>query len=251
MVFCVTVFLIPSLLIRRVFGVKKNIAHWVTQTFFGGVAFFSGVQLKVEGKGNFVKKRSYLLVSNHISAIDIVVLSCSIPGSFIYTAKDSLFRIFYFGWVLKSLDYLPIYRDDPAKTQESLLAAQRQIKEGVNSLLIFPEGTRGAAEKMLPFKSGFIKIAKALDEVSILPIVIEGSDRMMFKKELKIYPGKVRVRFLKPIALKKENFSSKEKENELKEKVQSLMQEAYDEMRSESLSQLKRKKAPKSEKRES
>jgi 1-acyl-sn-glycerol-3-phosphate acyltransferase len=64
-------------------------------------------------------------------------------------------------------------------------------------MLIFPEGTRGKGQGMLPFKSGALKLATKAG-APIVPVAITGSYEV-FEKERRVRPGPVSVRFAPPV----------------------------------------------------
>ena len=88
-----------------------------------------------------------------------------------YLARETLFRFAPLGWLIHSLDAIPIDRDGLGLNgiKESL----RRLKRG-EMVLIFPEGTRTRDGEMAPFRPGFTVLA-ARSKAWILPVAIEGA----------------------------------------------------------------------------
>jgi len=134
-------------------------------------------------------------VVNHQGLADILCLYSFVPIRLIWMAKDSLFRIPFFGWAIKGAGTIPVRRDDRKKAMEALFAAAEQIRKG-KSIVVFPEGTRSNPDgSMLPFKKGGFVLAKKAG-VFVQPITIWGSFRILPVQDRllpRFYPGTVRV----------------------------------------------------------
>lgn len=142
-----------------------------TQRFFG---FYS---LKVEGEFD---KRANMILMNHQSMLDIVILEETYPGNLCWIAKKEIGQIPIIGQILKLPKMIAVDRE----SKHSLVKLVKEAEDRVNNgrvLAIFPEGTRSQTDKLLPFKGGAKIIADRLN-LKIQPIVIVGSDIMNVKK---------------------------------------------------------------------
>ncbi len=148
---------------------------------------------KFLGKENLPNKGSYIIASNHISNLDPFILGVSCLRKFSYVAKDSLFKNKFLAFLFTQMGAFPIKRDtaDFRSIRESL----KRLKNG-SPLIFFPEGTRGASEriKRLHPGVGFIALKSG---VPVIPAFIEGSDQALppgakwFRRHrVKIYLGK-------------------------------------------------------------
>ena len=75
------------------------------------------------------------------------------------------------------------------------------------SLLIFPEGVRAATGDIKPFRGGVGMIASRLD-VSVVPVRLDGFDRVLHTSWHMARPGRVRVAFDAPLQLRGENYAA-------------------------------------------
>jgi len=170
-------------------------------------------RIDLQGKENIAKGQTYIIISNHQSAFDIVLLY-KLWMHFKWVAKREIFRIPVIGWNLWLNKHIAIDRTSVRGARKMLLKAQKNLQMG-SSVLIFPEGTRSTDGAIKRFKSGAFVLAKK-NNLPILPVVIEGSMEV-FPKKGYILKGsqKFTMRILKPIEPAK--FASKSVEELTKE----------------------------------
>jgi 1-acyl-sn-glycerol-3-phosphate acyltransferase len=112
-----------------------------------------GVRVDVDGLEHLDPHTSYVFMSNHRSAFDVLTLVVALwEFQLRWVAKSELRRIPVFGLCLEVMKQIFVDRSDHAAAVASLAAARRRLHDGV-SVVFFPEGTRGDG-KMLPFKKG-------------------------------------------------------------------------------------------------
>ena len=99
-----------------------------------------------------------VIVSNHTSYLDSVVLAATLPRDFAFVAKNSLSRSIWTGPFLRHLGTLFVERDDPKQGVEDLAAIAEQMRSG-GAILFFPEGTLGRMAGLLPFRTGTFTVA--------------------------------------------------------------------------------------------
>ncbi|MDA8017607.1 MAG: 1-acyl-sn-glycerol-3-phosphate acyltransferase [Thermoanaerobaculia bacterium] len=143
-------------------------------------------------------QQGYVFLANHQSLYDIPALIRGIPGQARFLAKKSLFRIPIFGWALAMGGFVPVDRSDRKASQETFRIAVERLQAG-NSLVIFPEETRSRDGELLPFKRGGVLLALKTG-YPIVPVGIDGTLEMRHRDSmLAVRPGRVRVRYGKPI----------------------------------------------------
>jgi 1-acyl-sn-glycerol-3-phosphate acyltransferase len=207
-------------LITTLFDSSGNSSHRVAAFWAGIVLFISGVRTKIFNTGVLVPGQSYILAANHRSAYDIPVLLSKLPIQFRWLAKEEYFKIPLFGWAMKRTGYISINRSNPKEAYQSLLLAAQKVNEGT-SIIIFPEGTRQATDKLGDFKKGGFTLALK-SKKPIVPVTIKGSGRVLSKGEYRITPGTITVVLGEPIPT--EGYHKKDTEILMK-KVREAIQE--------------------------
>jgi 1-acyl-sn-glycerol-3-phosphate acyltransferase len=152
---------------------------------------------RVEGKTKIDPKADYVMVSNHQSGADILVLF-KLYSHYKWVAKQSLFYYPFIGWNMWLNGYIPIVRSRGRSKLMMMDRAASAVRAG-NSVLIFPEGTRTRDGKIQTFKTGAFRLA--LDtESPILPIAIIGTYYAINKNSLLIHKNyNIRLVVLDPI----------------------------------------------------
>lgn len=180
------------------------------------------IQLQVLGTEAIESGQSYVIMSNHQSLYDIVVLFQALPLDFRMVAKAELFRVPIWGTAMDRAGFVKI---DRAKGQEArgVLASKGQtLKEQGLSLWIAPEGTRSPSGELLPLRSGGFELALALG-LPILPVRIDGTREILGKGAFRIRPGaRVSVRIHPPLTKGPEETAELAKQR-LKAEVSSLL----------------------------
>ena len=103
------------------------------------------------------------------------------------------------GWSMSLTGYISIDRDNPAEAVKSMEEAAERMAKGV-SVVIFPEGTRSETGALLPFKRGAFMLAKK-SGVPIVPVAIQGTNRIKRKGSFLVNPAKVRISIGRPIPI--------------------------------------------------
>jgi len=183
----------------------------------------SRVSVVVEGAEKIRPPGPYVFLSNHHSQFDILAAVRAIPIQFRVLAKQELFYIPVFGWVLRLSGFVGIDRSNREKAIRSLDKATARIRRG-RSLLIYAEGTRSPDGRLLPFKKGGFVLAIQAG-VPVVPLTIVGSREVLPKGSLTIRPGRITVRVGDPIDPRQ--FSVEDKEA-LMAKVRSAMEAALE-----------------------
>ncbi len=155
------------------------------------------VKLQVVENKNVFKQKSYIYISNHLSNLDPLAVSNSVPNPLRFIGKASLAKIPVFGWAAKMARTIFIDRTNSIKAVETINKSIRELKNGI-SAFFFAEGTRSTDGKMKPFKKGGIALAiKA--KLPIVPVTIINSDKLLRKNSLKIKKGVLNIIIGDPI----------------------------------------------------
>ncbi len=134
--------------------------------YHGMVSHLLGFRIAVEGDAPGTGPA--LLVANHVSWIDIVAFSATVPISFI--AKKEVGTWPLFGQLAKLQNSVFVDRDRRHKTGASRDEIQERLKGG-ELLMLFPEGTSNDGLNIQPFKSALFGVAD-LDDIPVVPVTI-------------------------------------------------------------------------------
>ena len=115
---------------------------------------------------------TYVLVSNHQSLLDILVLF-RLYKHFKWVSKESIFRVPFVGWNMTLNRYIAIRRGDRSDAQRMMAACGAALESG-SSIMIFPEGTRSLDGELRDFRHGAFTLA-CRHHVPVLPIVLDGT----------------------------------------------------------------------------
>lgn len=128
--------------------------------------------IEIHGLENIDHKKTYVVVSNHQSLADIVLMYKT-RMQFKWVAKDSLFKIPVLGWNMLLARHIRLRRGNFSSIKRVYREAGEWLRKRV-SVAFFPEGTRSDNNGMEEFQNGAFKIA-IKEKVPILPILIEGT----------------------------------------------------------------------------
>ena len=129
-------------------------------------------KISVSGLKNIDKRQTYVIVANHQSLADIVVLYQT-KMQFKWVAKESLFKVPFVGWSLSLARHIGLARGNLSSIKEVYHKAAQWLRDGM-SVLFFPEGTRSETGEMRDFQNGAFKLA-IREKRPILPVLIEGT----------------------------------------------------------------------------
>ncbi len=173
---------------------------------------------------------NYIFLANHQSHLDIPIILSLFPEFCPrFLAKESLFRIPVFGPGMANTGHFSVDRENRRQGMKDLERVVDSVRKG-ESALIFPEGTRNTdSSGLLSFQSGaFIVLLKS--GVPAVPLVLDGSNRILPKGAKWLRPGTVRVRALSPINTA-ERYTLKDRES-LKLEIWRMMQNEFLEIQS-------------------
>lgn len=165
-----------------------------------------GWTVDFDGLANIDPQKAYVMVSNHQSLMDILVIY-GIMRDFKWVSKEEMFKVPVIGWSLTLNQYVRIRRGDGCSTKEMLKTCQYWLKQNT-SVVMFPEGTRSIDGEIQNFRYGAFKLAVDAD-TPIIPIVIDGTRPIMPKGSLQIgFRSHIRLKALPPVYPKDFNYDS-------------------------------------------
>lgn len=147
------------------------------------------------GKGNVPRRGGVLIVANHQSHLDPPLIGIGCWRRMNYLARRTLFDFGPFGWLIRSVDAIPIDRDGLGLG--GLKESIRRLKAG-EVVVVFPEGTRTPDGELKEFRPGFTALATRTG-ATIVPAAIHGAFEAWPRRRRLPRPGRVRVCYGEPI----------------------------------------------------
>lgn len=166
-----------SLLLDK--GTRKSI-HWSAVLWARSIIMITPLwRMQIEGLEKIDKRKTYLIVANHQSMLDILILAAGLPVLFKFLAKKELFSIPFLGWHMRLARYIPVDRANKTSRHQALVDLANWLKKGA-SVLFFPEGTRSLDGEIHEFRPAAFKIARDMG-AEILPVVVDGTGQALPK----------------------------------------------------------------------
>ena len=134
----------------------------------------SGTKLEIEGAENIDPNRSYVVVANHLSALDIMACLLAVPLPIRFLAKKELFRVPVLAQGMRMVGIIEVDREARGAVHAEVNRQSRELIEKGRSLIIYAEGTRPRNGVMKPFKKGAFTMAIS-SGLPVLPLSIHGS----------------------------------------------------------------------------
>ena len=175
---------------RRVLHAYTSLwgAHYLARAPFAGV--------RLEGREHGLAATPCVYVSNHQSMVDILAaFATRLP--YLWVSKVENFYVPFLGWNMWLSGYVPLRRGNIASIRRMLRRCEASLRAGA-SLFVFPEGTRSPDGELKSFYRGAFWVA-ARYRVPVVPVIIEGTARVLPKRSFRIVPQEVTVRVLPPV----------------------------------------------------
>jgi len=160
------------------------------------VLWLTGAGLVIEGRSAL--PANAVIVSNHASYIDGLVLPAALPGELCFVAKRELVRQPIARFALRALGTLFVERSDIEQGVEDVRRAGTAVRSG-KRLVIFPEGTLTRAPGLMPFKLGAFAVAASAG-VPVIPVALQGTRSVLRGDQWFPRPGRITVRIGEPVA---------------------------------------------------
>jgi 1-acyl-sn-glycerol-3-phosphate acyltransferase len=187
----------------------------------------AGISVRVLHRERAEPGKSVVVVANHESFCDILVLLATLPMQVRFLAKRSVFRVPVLGWSIAAAGFVPVDRGDRARGAATVEAALRRLQGG-RSLVIFPEETRTRTGELLPFKRGAAHLA-IKSGLPLLPIGLAGTLPVLPRGSWQTNPGHVVVSVGNPIDLAGRSLRDRDAvTGEARDEIAALRDEARD-----------------------
>jgi len=157
-------------------------------------------RIEVTGLEHVPLETPVIFVLNHPNAlVDPVFLLCLAPRPVSFLAKAPLFRMPVIGYLVKTVDSIPVYRrqdegEDVSKNQETFIAARKLLARG-GTIGICPEGVSHDSPGLKPIKTGAARISLAavstgeVSDLKIIPAGLYYTSKTRFRSDALLYFG--------------------------------------------------------------
>lgn len=173
----VTIFLVATLLVYPFtvpFDGTRRAVHELSRGIARACFLAPGWHTRVEGLENVDRDKVYVIVLNHCSMVDILMLY-RVPLNFRWVSKREIIKMPFIGQFLLLHGDILIPRDKPRKAVTMVMNDGRMwLQRRRVNVAIFPEGTRSATGEIGKFKPSAFTLAHEAG-VGILPVVLSGS----------------------------------------------------------------------------
>jgi len=173
-----------------------GVFDWVPRTWSRALLAAAGVRIRLHNVERMRDDRPQVYVANHMSWFDVFTLAAILPRPK-FIAKAELGRIPLFGRASRACGMIFIDRENRKAAFAGYEDAARRIRGGA-SVVVFPEGTRGATYALRPFKKGPFVLAVA-SEAPIVPTILYGTREILGRGSFWVRSGEVHIHFLEPI----------------------------------------------------
>ena len=143
------------------------------------------------------KRNPYVMVSNHESFVDMLLIS-HLKIEMKWLSKETILKIPLVGWMMKMSGDVSLVRGDPSSGAAALKVCETWLDRKM-SVMIFPEGTRSLDGEIRAFKDGAFRLAITTG-TPILPMAVHGTRSALRKHDWRMGNTKAEVRVLEPIS---------------------------------------------------
>ena len=207
-------FLIVSILKETWYPYFFVMARIWAKTILFGMGFY----YKIEKDQELEQGKSYMLVANHTSMADIMLMLAITKNPFVFVGKKELVKIPLFGFFYKRTCIL-VDRGSSKSRFEVFDRAQKRINQGM-SICIFPEGGVPAEDIVLDeFKDGAFRLAIE-HQIPIVPMTFADNKERFSFKFLSGSPGIMRVKIHNFVETKAKTLDNKK---EIREMVRTII----------------------------
>lgn len=220
---------VPNTCFWAIFCCLSTFTPWSRRGVeFGGSSWgwinlrLNGVKVVYKGLENIDPTRTYMVIANHKSFLDIYAIFSCRALYCLFVAKRELTKIPFFGLALQRSGSIIIDRGNRKEAISRLKAQGKILRSRDTSIVLFAEGTRiPASTRLGKFKKGGFMLASQL-ELPILPLTISNSGNLQPKGKIAIKPGTITLTF--GPAIETPDFREDMKPREMVEEVNKLME---------------------------
>jgi len=193
--------MVPMVGIARLVTAPFDPGRYHAGLLFRKVAVFHQMlnplwRFRVTGNVPTDPRRPYVVVANHESFVDILLIS-HLPFEMKWLSKSEFFKFPFAGWAMRIVGDIRLERGDVRSGVKALAECRKWLGRRV-SVMIFPEGTRSPSGPLGEFHEGAFRIAIQTG-APILPLAVVGTREGLIKGDWRFGRSDAEVRVLEPI----------------------------------------------------
>ena len=169
-----------------VYSISRLLLRLVLRTVFG---------FRVEGREHEPAAGPVIVVSNHLSDLDPLVVGSALRRRVMFMAKHELFRVPGVRWWIAACGAFPVRRGAPDRRA---LRTALEILNGGGVLVMFPEGTRGRDRALRDPEPGAALLAQRTG-AALLPVAVLGTDVVLPRDARRLRRARISVRIGPPL----------------------------------------------------
>lgn len=177
---------------------SRRSAARVTTAALRAYLKLAGWRVHVEGREHLSAAKPRMLVANHTSYADVLVLMGTLGTNYHFVAKAEVMSMPFFRTFLRKLGHFSFQREDPRARLHQAEQIEEALRRG-ESVFVFPEGTFTAQAGVRPFHLGAFKAAIAAQR-EIVPIALDGTRRVLRDGAWLPRPAPITITICPPIA---------------------------------------------------
>ena len=210
---------------------KDNFIKYLFFLLFVKPFILWALGINARGMENLPQEGPAIIVANHNSHIDTLIImslfSCTtITQIHPVAAEDYFCKTKLKKFLFKTLiGIIPIKRKVEKLPKEEIFKDINNALNNNEMIIIFPEGTRGEDNKLKNFKTGISHIAEMNPNVPIIPLYINGPDKILPKVDAILVP------FISDIYISNQIFWDNSPKKEFTEKIKHIIEELYEKHR--------------------
>ncbi|MEM1176854.1 MAG: lysophospholipid acyltransferase family protein [Acidobacteriota bacterium] len=191
--FCITL----ALIVRVLTGSTRISLGMARFLWAPGLLIFGPFPYDVTTEGDVDWTRTYFIVSNHQSFLDIPLLFRALPVNLHFVVKSEIQKVPFLAWYINAMGMVFVDRRNREAARLSIERTAAAAKAG-KSILLFPEGTRSKDGGVGPFKAGMMAAAIS-GSIPVLPVAVEGPGEAMPSGWPRLRPKRLLVSIGAPI----------------------------------------------------
>lgn len=186
-------------LLLKLIGKEEYAQYTVARAFYYSFSSLLGVKVTIKNS-QYLNTKPSVVVSNHQSALDILILGKLFQPGYTVTAKKALKYIPFLGWFMLALGTFFLDRAKGEKARKVLESALVGLKTKNRSIFMFPEGTRSATKKLelLPFKKGAFHLAQQAS-IPVVPVAVSNYSNIFHSQSKTFNCGEIVIDVLPPM----------------------------------------------------